>query len=249
MGTQQIAAANHSGLQTALDVIVAPKTAFHALRDVPTWGWAFAIATVLGVIASIVISPAIAHALSVEMPARLAASPQLASMPADRRDALIAQQIAFAATFAKFAFIFIPIAIGLAGLFQALIMLVANAIGKGDGTFKKFWAVSVNASIAGVGLSSIVLMIVVLVRGMDSFSSTAEVTGSVPNLAMLVPGASKRVAAFFGVMNVFAIWAVVLMALGMEIVGRIPRGVAAAAAIVMLLLSGVFPLFAALAQR
>ncbi|GAC1534564.1 MAG: hypothetical protein NVS2B17_03770 [Candidatus Velthaea sp.] len=246
---QDVALSRRSGLQTALDVIVAPKAAFAQLREVPTWGWAFLISTVLGMIAAFAVGPAVAHALSAELPAKLAASPQIAQLPAAQRDAMIAQQVGIAQTITKFSFIFIPIGLAIGSALQALFMLAANAVGKGDGTFKKFWALAVNAGIVGTGISSIVLMLIVLIRGADSFTAASDVSGALPGLGTLVPPGAKAVAAFFSVMHIFAIWNMVLLVVGMGIVARIPRGAAIVTAIVMLLGTGLFPLVGAITQK
>ncbi|GAC1405544.1 MAG: hypothetical protein NVSMB64_10510 [Candidatus Velthaea sp.] len=246
---QDVALSRRTGLQTALDVVIAPKAAFAQLREVPTWGWAFLVSTILGMIAAFALAPAVAHALSAELPAKLAANPQIAQLPAAQRDAAIAQQIGVAQTITKFSFIFIPIGLAIGSVLQASIMLVANAVTKGDGTFKKFWALAVNAAIVGTGISSLVLMLIVLIRGADSFTSSSEITNALPGAGMLVPASAKAAVAFFGVINIFALWNLTLLAIGMGIVARIPRGAAILTAIVLLLGTGLFPLFGAIAQK
>jgi hypothetical protein len=241
--SQEIAPPTRSGLQTAIDIIVAPTAAFASLRVVPTWGWALIVTAVLAVVSSIVTGPAIGHALSVEMPAKLAQ--QYASLPADKRDAAIAQAMSVTMAISKFSFIFVLLILPISGLIQALIMLIANAVGQGDGTFKKFWALSINTSVVGLGCASVVLMIIVLIRGADSFNSSTEVAASVPSLALIVPGASKMLATFLGVFNIFNIWATALLAGGMTIMARIPRNVATGFAVLMLFCSAAFAAFGA----
>jgi len=245
----QAATVRRSGLQTALDVVVAPKAAFSSLREVPTWGWAFLISSIIGMAAALVIGPVVAHALALELPAKLATNPNVIAMAADKRDAFIAQQVSFSQIVAKFSFIFIPIGLAIGSAVQALIMLIANAIGKGDGTFKKFWATAVNGGVVGTGLASVALAIIVLLRGADAFTTSAEITSAVPGLGMLVPAGAKAAAAFFGPMNIFAIWNMVLLVVGMTIVARIPRPTAIVTAVVILLCTGILPLFGALAQK
>ena len=70
------------GLSNIVDIIVSPNAAFDRLRAVPTWGWAFLVATLLGIAGAIVIGPAVAHALDASMPAQLAANPQIAKLSA-----------------------------------------------------------------------------------------------------------------------------------------------------------------------
>jgi hypothetical protein len=239
-------AARRSGLLTALDVAIAPRTAFANLREAPTWGGAFILSMLLAMIAAFAMSPAVAHALALELPARLAASPQIAHLPAAQREALIAQQVGIAQAVAKFTFIFVPFALALGSLIQALVMLVANAIGKGDGTFRRFWALAVNGAVIGTGLASLALLLIVLIRGADGFSSSSDISNALPGLETFVPASAKAAAAFFSVINVFTIWNMALLAAGMTIVARLPRATAILTAAVMLVGSGLFPLVGSL---
>jgi len=234
-----------SGLATVVDIIVSPSAAFARLREAPTWGWAFLIATVLGVIGSVVVGPAISHVLQTTLPAQLAANPDIAKLPADQQQTMIARTLSISSVVAQFSFVFVPIGILIAALVQGLIMLIANAAAHGDGTFKKYFALSVNVSVIGIGLSYLVVGIIVLVRGANSFDSTTAVQGAVPGLALLLPGAHGPLAGFFGSMNVFSLWSIALLAIGMTGVGRIPRVAAWITAIVMLLLTACFAAYGA----
>jgi len=236
--SREIAAPYKSGLQTALDVIIAPKAAFAALRAVPTWGWAFAITAVLAVVAAYFNGPAIGHALSIELPAKMAKT--LADQPAEKRDAIIKQTMAFTQMSTKFSFIFVLVVLPIVACVQALIMLIANAIAKGDGNFKKFFALSMNVAVVGTGLYSIVLMIIVMIRGADSFSSQAEVLGVVPSLALIAPGVTGALAGFLGTINVFYIWTTILFTMGLSAVARFPRGLAIGTSVFMLLFAACF---------
>jgi hypothetical protein len=66
---------------------------------------------------------------------------------------------------------------------------------------------------------------------------------------MFVSPNPKAAAAFFSGLNVFAIWDSVLLAAGMTIVARLPRGTAIAAAAVILLGTGLVPLAGALIPK
>jgi hypothetical protein len=233
------------GLSNIVDIIVSPTAAFERLRAVPTWGWAFLAATLLGIIGSLVVSPAIGHAMETSLPAQLAANPAIAKMPPDQQQSMIAMQLKVAKVIAQIYFIFVPIGILISGLVQGLVMLIANAATHGDGTFKKFFALSVTVSVVGVGLSSLVLGVIVAVRGASSFESTTAIASSLPSLALLAPGAHGALAGFLGAMNVFSLWATSLLAFGMTRVARIPNGAAWGAAIVMLLCTAAFAAYGA----
>ena len=108
-------------------------------------------------------------------------------------------------------------------LIEALIMLVFNAMGRGSGTFKTLWASSVNIGII-YGISQIVGMAVVLLRGADSFATAGEVQRAVPSLALLAPaGAGIKLVAFLATITPFSIWSIVLVMMTMTIVARVPK--------------------------
>lgn len=240
MSTPAPADARRNGLATVTDIIISPSTAFQNLREAPTWGWAFLIATVLGIIGFFLAAPVTQHVMEATMPAQLAANPQIAALPPERQQAAIAQGLAIAKIATRFSFIAIPIVILVGGCVQGLIMLIGNAIGHGDGSFKKYFALSVNVSVIGIGLGALINGIIVLLRGPDAFSSTTAIQSALPSLALIAPGAKGALAGFLGAISVFSIWSIALLALGMTGVGRIPRGVAWTLAIVMLLLTACF---------
>jgi hypothetical protein len=243
------ASSRPNGLQTALDMCLAPRSACMRLRATPSWVWAFGIAAGLTMIATFAISPIVSQALDAELSVKLAASPQIAQLPADARARAIAQQIALVQGVTRYSFVFVPFGLAFASALQALIMLVANAITKGDGTFGKLWALAVNAAIVGSGLASLVLMAIALIRGPDGFHSSSEISRALPGLGMLVPGAPPPAQAFLGVFNVFSIWNMVLLAIGMTIVARVPRGAAIAAAALMLVGYGCIAAAGSFAQK
>ena len=245
MSTSQPPAERRSGLANVVDIIIAPNAAFERIRQVPVWGWAFLVASLLGIAGSLLAGPAIVHAMEIGMPAQLAASDQISKLPPDQQQKQIAMIMNVAKTFAKFYWIVIPFAILLIGLIQALIMLIANAATRGDGTFKKYYALSVTVAVVGTGLGSLVLGAITTLRGASSFETTASVNSALPSLAMLAPGVKGALGGFLGSLNVFYLWSTALLALGMSRVGRIPRGVAWATAIVMLLLTACFAAYGA----
>lgn len=245
MSTSAQPSARRSSLSNAVDIVVAPNAAFDRLREVPAWGWTFLVACVLGMAGSLVVGPAIAHAMDVSLPAQLAANPQIAAMPPDKQQSMIAVQLRISHVIAQLYFLFVPIGILIAALCQAVIMLIANAATKGTGTFKTFFALSITVSVIGVGISSLVLGLIVAVRGAGSYESTTAVQSSLPSLALLAPGGHGAIAGFLGAMNVFYLWSTALLALGMARIARIPRGAAWGTALLMLVLTGALAAFGA----
>ncbi|MEO7038947.1 MAG: hypothetical protein ABI186_02830 [Candidatus Elarobacter sp.] len=234
-----------SGLANVADIIIAPGTAFERLRAVPTWGWAFLVASLLGIAGTLLIVPALQHAADTSMPAQLAAMPQIAKLPPSQQASMIATQMKFIRIGFRLAWLFVPILVLVGGAIQAVIMLIANAVGHGDGTFKKFFALSQNVAVVGIGLSSLVIGLIVTMHGASSFETMGAVQIVAPSLALLAPGSHGAAAGFLGALNVFSIWAMVLLALGMSGVAQIPRVPAWAAAIVMLLATAGYAAFGA----
>lgn len=240
MSTSATQPARRGGLSNVVDIIVSPTAAFDRLREVPAWGWAFLAASVLGVIGSVLFGPALVHAMETTLPAKLAAMPAIAKLPPDQQQQMIAAQLKFTKIFLQLFWLFVPVQILLVALVQGLIMMVANVVGHGDGSFKKYFALSITVSVIGVGLASIVIGIIVLIRGAASFEEQSAVTGAAPSLALLAPGAKGALVGFLGAFNIFILWSAALLALGMQRVGRIPPVTAWATAVIMLLLTASF---------
>jgi len=240
LSTSEPAVDRRSGLATVVDLVVSPSAAFTRLREAPTWGWALLIGTVLGVVGTILIIPAVAHVLDVTLPAKFAASPQIAQLSPEQQQSTIALQLKISHIIVQFLWVFVPIGILVGGVVQALLMLVANAIGGGDGGFKKYFALSVNVSVVGYGLAAALLGLIVTIRGASSFEVSNSVYEAMPSLALLAPGAKGFIAGCLAGVNIFTLWATALLALGMQQVGRVRVGAAWGMAIVTLLLYALY---------
>lgn len=237
-----------SGLLNVVDVVIAPSTAFARLRLVPTWGWAFLVAVLLAVAGSLLTQPAVMHAIATGMPAQLAAAPAIARLPAAQQAHVIQQQLAVFRFIAQYGWLFAPVWILLLAVIQGLVMTVANAIAKGDGSFGKYFALSVTVAVVGLGLASIVTALIVVLRGAGSFDDMKAVQGAVPSLATLVPGSHGALHGFLEGLSVFNLWATALLALGMTVVGRIPRSAAWTTAGLMLLVAALAAAYGAAQQ-
>jgi len=240
LSTSEADLGQRPGLSNVADIVVAPNSAFDRLRVVPTWGWAFLVATLLGIAGALMLSPALQHAIEVSLPAKLAGMPQIAKLPPDQQQRMIATQLKFSKIFLQFYWVFVPVQLLIVGVVQALLMMIGNAVGRGDGSFRKYFALSMNVAVVGVGLASLVIGLIVLIRGASSFESQSAVMSTTPSLALLVPGVKGGLAGFLGTLNIFALWATALLALGMSRVGRISAPVAWAFAILMLLIGALF---------
>jgi hypothetical protein len=206
-----------NGLKTVVDTIVAPKEAFESIRVAPTWGWALLITIVIVMAGTYLMTPASMHGLAADWPNMVAKNPSLAGESADQQQAALA----VAQKFAGFVWIFSPIFILVFALIGAVIMLIFNALGRGDGTFAKYWAAQCNLGVVAA-LGTVVLTVIVLVRGPESFNSAQAVQDAMPNLGLLVPGTGK-LHAFLTVFTPFSVWATGLAIAALSIVGRVPR--------------------------
>jgi hypothetical protein len=229
----------NSGLINVADIIVAPNAAFARLRIVPTWGWAFLVASLLGIAGALLAEPAIAHAWDQYGPPQLAV--QFQNVDAAQRSKMIAQATQASHLVFQFVWISVPIGLLIASLLQALVMMVANAIVHGEGTFSRFYALAMNVGVVGIGLSWFLIGIIAVVRGPGAYATQTAVSGSVPGLALLAPGAGLKLATFLSALNVTAIWSIALLALGMMTIARLSSAAAWTTAIIMLVLSSVIP--------
>jgi hypothetical protein len=245
--TEPTAERRAGGLQTALDTLIAPNDAYARLRETPTWGWAYLIAVALAMLAALALVPALHHALAVALPAQVAAMPSIAKLPPGEQQAAIARIVSVQTLLLNVTWLSALAIVPLTALIQALVMLAANAIGRGDGTFRRFWALAMNVQVAG-SIGGLILAAIVLLRGAASFSEPGDIQRVIPSLGMLLPGAPHVLVAFFSAFNVAAIWQAVLLALGMIAAARIPRPVAWSTALVMLLFLGTIGALGAAAQ-
>lgn len=239
MSAPQASLDRRGGLANVIDIVIAPATAFERLRLEPVWGWAFLVACLLAVAGTLLALPAILHGVERTLPAQLAASPNIAALPADQQAKIIAQTISFTRSFIRFQWILTPIVLLGIALIQALAMLIANAVGHGDGSFKKYFALSMTVGVVGWGLGSLFVGVIAEIRGPGSFEDPTAVQAALPGLATLVPGAHGALEGFLAPFHVFNLWSVALLALGMAAVGRIPRPAAWVTAIAMLLIGAL----------
>jgi hypothetical protein len=240
LSTSDIAIGPRPGLSNVADIIIAPGAAFARLREVPTWGWAFLAASLLGVAGSLLATPAIMHGLAVSMPAILGADPNIAKLPPDQQQKQIATVINVTSATLKFAWILVPVVLLCIALLQALAMTLANAVARGDGGFRKYFALSMNVAVVGLGLNSLAVGAIAVIRGPNAFDAASAVQAAVPSVALLAPGLHGFWLGFLGTINVFYLWATALLAMGMAVVGRIPRAGAWITAIVLLLAAAAY---------
>jgi len=236
MAVESQAAPQPSGLATVLNVFVAPRDAFSTLRDNPMWGWAFIIATVLGVIGSLLSGPATAHAVQTGMAAQMAHDPQFAQMTPDKQK----QVIGFAEMGVRLAWILTPVYLLIVALIQTVLMLVANAIGRGTATFKQLWAAAVHISVITFGVLFIFNGLITMLRGPQSYPNTAALAAALPSAAWAAPHGGVKTVAFLSAINPFSLWGLFLLATALLVIGRVSKPLAYGTGTFIILFSGAF---------
>jgi hypothetical protein len=131
---------------------------------------------------------------------------------------------------------FTPLFVLFGVLLGSVIMVIFNALGRGDGSFGKYWAAQCNIALTNT-VGAIILLAIVIARGVDSFTTAASVQEALPNLGMLVPGAGK-LHAFLATFTPFTLWAAALVIVALIIIGRVPRMQASLGGFLALLLPG-----------
>jgi hypothetical protein len=215
-----------NGLSTLLNVIVAPREAFETLRVAPTWGWAFIVTVVLTLIGYVLLLPASHHAGATFLQHLQATNPTFAGMSDEAKAKMIhdAANPGTARDIFNAAFSVLALLIGV--LLNAVILLLGNAVGGGEATFKKLWSGSMNIAAPTFGLSQLVVGIIATLRGPDSFGSIMDLYRVAPGLGWFSYGLHGFAASFLSVISVFAIWGLILNALMMRTMARVGPGIA-----------------------
>ncbi len=224
------AAPRADGLKTVWDTIIAPREAFESLRAVPTWGWALAITILLSALGSYLLTPALQHAYANSAPQMM--GPQFQQMTPEQQQA----SIAVGQKFITFGYLASFIAVPVICFIEALIMLLFNALGRGEGSLAKYFAASCNIAVPAVGLGSVINAVIVMARGAQTFQAMRDVQGAVPSLAMLAPGAGLKLSTFLATFTPFTIWGTALSIVAMLVIGRVPKLQAWLAGIVLFLI-------------
>ena len=236
METPAPATAKQSGLSTVVNTIASPSEAFETLRVAPTWGWALIIAIVLMLIGTYLQGPAARHAGVVQTQQMMATNSFFASMTAAQKE----QAIARAGQPSPWPYVGIVVVLFIAALLNTLIMLIGNAVGRGQAGFKQLWAGSMNIAVPTVGLAAVVLGIITMLRGPDAFNNSMDVAKAMPSLAYLAPHASASAGAFLASISVFTLWGLFLNATMLRNTARTSAGVAYGFAAAVTLLGAIF---------
>lgn len=236
MGFDATQAPKASGLKTALDIIAAPKEGFERLRVAPTWGWALLISIVLYALASYLMTGALQHATAADWPHQIAMNPRLAGLTAEQQQ----RYLNITLSITRWFWVATPIFVLIAAFVQSIVMLIFKAIGRGDASYGRLWAVGVNIAVPTIGINALVTAAIVLARGADSFNAPSDLQMALPSLGMLAPQAPVKLHAFLAMINPFTLWGCGLTIAAMAIVARVSRGWAWTTGVVGLLVAAGF---------
>src|SRR5271166_6379779 len=129
-----------NGLAVAWDVIIAPRDAFTSLREHPQWLVAFVVVCVFGTIGAFLQTPAGVHIAQATVQNMIATDPNIASMSSEKQQNLINQSMAIQ----RWVWVAYPLIVLFGVLISSVVLLIANAIGRGAANFARLWALAMH---------------------------------------------------------------------------------------------------------
>ena len=226
MSTRVAGSRPANALSTLWNLIVAPSAAFEALRERPTWVVACVVLTVATIVATIMMQPALSHAMLVALPAEMARTANGSSLTPEQRSRAISVALALV----RFGWIWAAVAVFIGICIDAVILLAAAAIGRGEANFARLFALAMNVGVVWLGIGGLVAAGIVMARGPEAFSATYELNLAVPSLGWLAWWAPPKVMGFLGGINPFSVWAFFLLGSGMASVAKVRAAVGYSAA-------------------
>jgi len=146
--------------------------------------------------------------------------------------------------FAGVGILFAPIVYAIILVIVATVLWVLVSVLGGESKWGMLLSVCTYTSITGV-LLQLVGVIVLMLKGVDQVTSPADLQPPL-GLNLLTPGATGFLGAFLAGINPFAIWGLVLNAIGIQVTHKTSKGIAYTAATVAALI--VLLIFAGLAS-
>lgn len=235
MGVSTPIAATANGLSTVVDTIAAPADAFDRQRTAPTWGWALILALVLMLIGAYLQGPAARHVAVATTQKMMATSTLFANATDEQKR----QALERAGKPSAFSYAGPVIGLFIAVFFNTIILLLGNAIGRGQADFKRLWCGSMNIAVPTLGIGAIVLGVITTVRGAGSFESGLALAQAVPSLATFVHG-SAVTSAFLSSISIFTLWGFYLNATMLRVTAKTGPAIAYTFAAIVLLLGALF---------
>lgn len=194
----------------------APRAAFEALAKWPRWIWPLVVLFVMSlVVQQVVVSRMDWDATIHQSMSERAGGQNISEEQLDRA-------VQGAKTFSKFSVVFTALSIPLIYLLVAGIYFLGLRTLGSEAEFKPVFATVLHAALPATVLSQLLLGLVAWQRS----SFTAQ---EIPRMlkssvaAWLPASAPKMLAALGGVLDIFNVWQWILLALGLSIVGKLPR--------------------------
>jgi hypothetical protein len=165
-------------------------------------------------------------------------SPQVESLPADKKKEIVEQQVKFS-KYGQFAAPIVMIILFLIG--GLIYWLAGNAMG-GNGSFLKGLAVWIYSSFPPTIVSMLCNILVLFLKSPDDIDIGMSQRGLLnANLSFLIDGKSMPVlATLIGTLDVFMIWGWILAAIGLKLVCKISSTSAWAIVLILALVSVAF---------
>jgi hypothetical protein len=146
------------------------------------------------------------------------------------------------AKFQSFGFLFAPIGIFIGLLIGAgVLWLLVMLVGGGDAKFKTLLSVVTYTALPSILLQAAALL-VLMMKGVDAVSSQLDLRPPL-GLNLLAPNATGFLGAVLAGINPFAIWGMVLTAIGVQVTHKTSKGSAYTVAIIAMLLGVVIGAF------
>jgi hypothetical protein len=196
-------------------VLYEPGAVFERVREKPKFLMPFLGLAVLLAVAIFLMMPYQQAAMASKMAEVAQANPQAA------------------ASMQKFAYIGIvagPIVFAIILVISATILWVVTSIFGGEGKWGTLLSVSTYTSMTGILLQYVALLVLML-KGVGQVSSPEDMKPPL-GLNLLDPGATGFMGALLGGINLFAIWGVILTAIGIQVTHKTSKGTAYTIAIV-----------------
>lgn len=197
-------------------VFIAPRAAFEAIAKWPRWLWPLVVVFVMSLVVQQVIVSRMDWDATIHQSMSERAGGQ--NMSAEQLD----RAVQGAKTFSKFTVILTALSIPLIYLLVGGVYFLGVRTLGSDAEFKPVFATVLHAGLPGAVLSQALLGLVAWQR--SSFAAQEIPRMLKSSVAAWLPAsAPKMLIALGGVLDLFNVWQWVLLALGLSIVGKLPR--------------------------
>ena len=236
MGVSTPVAAKANGLSTVVDTVAAPHDAFERIAAAPTWGWALVIALVLMLAGTYIQGPVMQHIRVESTQAFLNNS----SLAANMTDAQKQKALENASKPSVFTYVSPVIGLFIAVFFNTLVLLIGNAVGRGQADFKRLWCGSMNIAVPTLGIGTLVLAAIMVIRGPNAFHGGLAIAKAMPSLALVAPNAGPVLLGFLSGITIFTLWGFFLNATMMRVTAKTSPAIAYTFSAIVLLLGALF---------